>query len=64
MTLAVLKCYVVMTYGPTCLYACLTMSGHASHEMTDGVLRYLLPDPEQGITEFLDSLEMQTGIII
>ncbi len=42
--------------APTCLYACLTMSGHAPNETTDGVLGYFLPDLDQGITELLDSL--------
>lgn len=36
---------------------CLTMSGHAPKETTDGVLGYLLlPDPDQGNTELQDSL--------
>ena len=41
----------------TCLYACLTTSGHAPNETTDGVLGDLLPDLDQGITELLDSLK-------
>lgn len=36
-----------------CLYASLTASGHAPYEVTHGPLGYLLPDPNQGITEFL-----------
>ncbi|XP_016321016.1 flotillin-2-like [Sinocyclocheilus anshuiensis] len=39
-----------------CLYACLTTSGHAPNETTDGVLGCFLPDLDQGITELLDSL--------
>ena len=42
--------------APTCLYALLTTSGHAPDEIVDGVLGYLLPDLDQGISELLDSL--------
>lgn len=37
----------------TCLYACLTMSGHAPNEMTLGGV---LPNLEQGISDFLDGV--------
>ncbi len=43
-------------YGPMCLYACLTTTGYAPNEMTDGVLGYFLPDLDQGIIELLDRL--------
>ena len=39
-----------------CLFALLTTSGHAPDERADGVLGDLLPDLDQGISEFLDSL--------
>lgn len=38
---------------PTCLYFCMTTSGHAPNERTDGVLGYLLPDLDQDIAELL-----------
>ncbi|MED6232561.1 hypothetical protein ATANTOWER_032388 [Ataeniobius toweri] len=41
--------------APMCLYACLTTLGHAPYDITDGALGYLLPDPNQGIAELLDS---------
>ena len=50
------KWYSIVCMAPTCLYACLTTMGHATNEMTDGVLGYFLPDLDQGITELLDSL--------
>ncbi len=52
-----LKMVLSSCMAPTCLYACLTMSGHAPNETTDGVLGYFLTDLDQGITELLDSLK-------
>ncbi len=48
--------YSVVSMAPTCLYVCLTTSGHAPNETMDSVLEYLLPDLDQGTTEHLDSL--------
>lgn len=48
--------YSVVYFAPACLYFCMTTSGHAPNERTDGVLGYLLPDLDQDITELLDSL--------
>ena len=42
--------------APKCLYAYLTISGHAPNETTDGVLGYFLPDLDQSITELLNRL--------
>ncbi|MED6250067.1 hypothetical protein ATANTOWER_024156 [Ataeniobius toweri] len=39
-----------------CLYACPTTLRHAPYEMMDGVLGYLPLDPDQNITELMDSL--------
>ncbi|KAK3552900.1 hypothetical protein QTP86_028010 [Hemibagrus guttatus] len=50
------KWYSVVRMVPTCSYACLTTSGHALNEMTNGVLGYFLPDLDQCIIELLDSL--------
>ena len=40
----------------TCLFALPTTSGHAPDETTDVLLRDLLPDLDQGISQLLDSL--------
>ena len=45
-----------MCVASTCLYALPTMSGHAPDETTDVLLRDLLPDLDQGISQLLDSL--------
>ena len=45
-----------MCVASTCLYALPTTSGHAPDETTDGLLRDLLPDLDQGIGQLLDSL--------
>ncbi|MEQ2258373.1 hypothetical protein XENORESO_017792 [Xenotaenia resolanae] len=41
----------------------MTTSGHAPYEMTDGVLGYLLPDPDQSITDLLDSLRCDLAVL-
>ena len=45
-----------MYVASTCLYAVPITSGHAPDEMTDVLLRDLLPDLDQGITQLLVSL--------
>ena len=45
-----------MCVASTCLYALPTTSGHAPDDTTDGLLRDLLPDLDQGIGQLLDSL--------
>lgn len=40
----------------TCLYAILTMSGHAPAEMANSAMGALLLDLYQGIIELLESL--------
>ncbi|MED6233940.1 hypothetical protein ATANTOWER_019503 [Ataeniobius toweri] len=42
-------------YGPHVLVCMLTTSEHAHYTMTYSVLGYLLPDPNQGITELIDN---------
>ena len=51
-----LKLGLVVCVASTCLYALPTTSGHAPEEMTDVLLRDLLPDLDQGISQLLDSL--------
>ena len=41
-------------YGPVCLYALLTTSGHAPDESAGGNLEDLFPDLDQGISELMD----------
>lgn len=47
--------WISSVYGPTCLNALQTTSGHAADEMANVVLGDLLPDLE-GISELLDIL--------
>lgn len=46
------------------LVFCLTMLGPAPDEMMDGVLGCLLPDPDQGITDLLDSLRYNLAALV